>query len=699
MTLCMRALFVLGFAVTLPPMLLSTAAQSHSQLPVPRPVYAPRSIAAVPAAVSPAPAMTAPVQSGLVAEVTLGDIGFINGLRFSNLGGRHDIFVPLPEGDGLAVSDLVLVIDDVSAHDARRNLEVQVNDRTATAIALDGNSRGRTIRVPLVKTTPKDGYLKLSFLYSGAATIDRCIDVRAVGDTLTIDPETGIDVSVDQGAALGIATTAALMPRDVTVVLPARRAAANEIATAVTIARSLIASGRHVSFYRGYDTLAQLSQRDADGRWTRGVILVGPLADTVGVLDSPVAKMAGDPRSFGMLAAGRIGGAPVLVVADTDVVSAGRLFASPLLAVTRGIPSATAGAAASADLPTDRITFDQLAVVPAQVEVYGRADLVAVVDTRRLPSGTRPTRLLLDLMVAPDGAGEKAVVSVFVNERLLGSTVAATGEATHLDLPLPDGLVGTIANVRAVIERDSAQGDCRFEPQGYPAQLLGSSSLVLTSTDGAAHDFSDLAPRFEHGLQLLLPVATADQPGLVLGLVAEVVNQLSPYVTPLAVLFTAAGNAPTPAGPFIAVSDVPPAGATPRVSFDRGRVAVTDRAGHTLLDLGGFVSGAVVQIVTAGDYPGLWIKPMSTDGSAPAPTDLHLDHGDVAFADANGVALAMSTERDTVVKISYPDEVSWLSVAERFRSWIIAGLWLFATAVLLLTLQRIFRRRPPRMSD
>jgi hypothetical protein len=121
---------------------------------------------------------------------------------------------------------------------------------------------------------------------------------------------------------------------------------------------------------------------------------------------------------------------------------------------------------------------------------------------------------------------------------------------------------------------------------------------------------------------------------------------------------------------------------------------VTDRTGNTLLDLGGFVGGAVAQIVTAGDYSGLWIKPMSADGSAPAPAELHLDHGDVAFVDANGVALAMSTVRDTVVKISYPDQVSWLTVAERFRSWIIAGLWLFATAALLLTLQRLFRRRP-----
>jgi cellulose synthase operon protein B len=351
------------------------------------------------------------------------------------------------------------------------------------------------------------------------------------------------------------------------------------------------------------------------------------------------------------------------------------------------------GEAEPADVPTDRMTFDQLAVSPAQVEVYGRADLSAIIDTRRLPGGTRATRLLLDLMVAPDGTGTKAVVSVFVNEKLLGSTVAAIGEATHLDLTLPDGLVGTTAKIRAVIERDSAQGDCRFEPQGYPAQLLGSSSLVLASTGAAAHDFSDLSPRFAHGLELLLPTSTADQPNLTLGLVAQVLSQLSPDVTPLAVSLVAAGSAPSPDQPFVAVSDVPPLGANPRVRFDRGRVAVTDRAGHTLLDLGGFLGGAVAQIVLAGDYPGLWIKPMSTDGSSPAPADLHLDHGDVAFVDANGVALAMSTEHDTVVKISYPDQVSWLSVAERFRTWIMVGLWLLATAALLLTLQRIFRHR------
>jgi hypothetical protein len=637
--------------------------------------------------------------SGLIASITLADIGFVNGLRFANLGGHHDLFVPLPQDGDVAASELVLDLDDISAHEARRNLEVQVNDRTVTAIVLDGKTRDRIVRVPLGRTKPKDGYLKLTFLYSGAATLDRCIDVRYVGDSLTIRPETAVDVDLGTSGQLDVATTAMLMPRDVAVVLPGRRIAPSEMATAVTMARSLISSGRRVTFYHGYSAVPELAKPAEAGRWTRGIVLVGPLAETTSVIDSPIAKVAGPVQPFGMLAAARIAGQPALLVSDGDAVRAGRLFASPLLAATRGVAFATVGEASLLDSPTDRVTFDQLAVAPSQAEVFGRADLIAVLDMRRLPADTRPTRLLLDVMVAPDGAGEKAVVSVFVNERLLGSTVAATGEPTHLDLQLPEGLAGAITNVRALVQRDSAQGDCRFDPQGYPAQILGSSSLVLETADGTPHDFSDLTSRFAPGLALHLPAAVADQPGLVLGLVSEIANQLSGDLVPIHVRYSAAGNAPAPDEPFIAVTDVPPTGATPRVRFDQGRVAVTDRSNRTLLDVGGFVGGAVAQIVTSGENPGLWIKPLSADGALPAPAELHLDRGDVAFIDGNGVALAMSTEHDTVVRISYPDHVSWLTVAERFRFWIIAGLWLLATAALLLTLQRMFRRRPANESD
>ncbi len=626
--------------------------------------------------------------TGIVAAITLADIGYANGFRLANLGGRREVFVPLPQGAEVRSMELVLVIDDVSAHDARRNLEILVNDRSAAAIPLDGKSRSRTIRIPLQKS--KESFLKLSFIYSGAATPDRCIDVRYVGDSLTIRSETAVEVSLGGNGPLDVATTFTLMPREVSVVTADRLLTDAELTTALTIGRTLVNSGRRIRFHQGFNLLPELGERTDSKRWTRGLVLIGSLDEVAPYVDAPSAKVAG-PVMMGALTAIRVGGAPALLVSDP---SAGQLLASPWLMAVRGVSSASVGEAVPSDITSDRITFEQLGVGPVQAEVFGRADLATAIDMRRLPMGMRASRLVLDVMVAPDGSGEKAVVSAFVNEQMLGSTVAAINEPTRLDLQLPDGLIGTTANIRVVVQRRSAQGDCRFEPQGYPAQLLGSSAFTITAADSRADDFSDLATRWSKGIEVLLPESAADRPAQMLGFVSGVLASLSSEPTPIAVRLTAAGVAPAPKGAFVAVNGLPPESSSPRVRFDRGRIIVTDRSGKTLLDLSGHSAGALVQLVSAGPNPGLWIKSFAPDGAMPDPTDLKLDHGNVAFIDAVGVALTMSTERDTLVRISYPEQVSWLTVADRLRLWIVAGMWLFATAAVLLLLQRLFRRKP-----
>ena len=644
--------------------------------------------------VPPSPAMpAAPAQpNGLYAAVTLADIGFVNGLRFANLGGRREVFVPVPQNPDVIPRALVLVIDDMSAFEARRNLQVLVNDRAVSAIPLDGKGDRRSIRVPLTNAAAKAGFIKLAFVYSGAVTPDRCIDVRYVGDSLTIRPETAIELDIGSAQQLDVATTAVLMPPDMAVVLPARPLTQSDIATALAIGRSLITSGRRVAFYRGQDGLPQLARRDDTGRWMRGIVLVGGFDQTTGLIDPPFARVAGEV--FGRLGAVRIDGVPSLLVSSQNAVEVGRLLAGPTIAATRGVASASVGPSVSATLPIDRVTFDQLGIAPVQAEVYGRAELPVTIDMRRLPAGTRIERLLLDVMVAADADNEKAVLSVYVNERLLGSTVATAGETTHLDLALPPGLVGTSANIRAIVQRRSAQGDCRFEPLGYPTQVLGSSALVLTPADTGLHDFSDLATRWANGVEVFVPAAASEHPTEVLSLMAQILNRLSADTAPIDVQFIVPGRVATPTRPFLALSDRPPEGAALRARFDRGRVTVVDRSSRTLLDLGGYANGAVAQLVSANGQPGLWIRSLATDGALPAPRDLNIDHGDVAFVDHTGVALAMSTERDTLVRIAYPDQVSWLTVAERFRSWIIGGVWLFATAAFLLVLQRMLRRQP-----
>jgi hypothetical protein len=635
-------------------------------------------------------------RKSLLVGVPFVEVGLPNGFRLSNLGGRREVYIPVPQGIELGFADLVLAYDDVSAHDAKRSLEILVNDRSVTSLALDGKSTGRTVHIPLAAAMVHEGFLKLSFLYSGAATQDRCIDVRYVGDSLTVRPESMVEFEIGVTGVPNITATAALMPRDVAILLSNPAPPPTDIAAALTAARSLAATGKHVTFYHGVDTMPELADRDDKRRWTRGLVVVGAFGRIAGRLDAPVVTQAsatGTAAVSNNLAAARIGGVPVLLVSEQASARTAVLRSNPSLSALRDAPSAFVRRVSTPKGPIDRVSFDALGLVAAQAEVFGRADLAVSVPGRILPSGTRPSRLVLDLMVAPDSAGEKAVVSVFVNERLLASTVAMIGEPTRLDFPLFDGLVGSVANIRAVIQRRSSQGDCRFEPQGYPAEILGSSSVILSAAGPVAQDFSDLATLWANGVEILVPESTSEHPLSVVASLADILNALSKETAPIEVKYIHSGAAPAPGAPFIAVSNVAPLGAKQRVLFDRGRVAITDRAGYTLLDIDGLASGAVAQIVTSNAYPGLWIKPLASDGSLPSSPAVNLDRGDVAFLDKTGVALALSTEHDTLLRVSYADEGAWLTRIDRYRSTIVAGIWALITLALIFVLQRIYRRR------
>lgn len=647
------------------------------------------------AALKQAPMVDAPARS-LRVGVPIADAGYPEGFRLSNLGGRRELYIPVPQGGELSLAELVLSYDDVSAHEARRSLELLANDRSIASLVLDGKGTGRTARISLASASAREGFLKLSFVYSGAATQDRCIDVRYVGDSLTIRPETTVDFVIGMSGVPNIAVTAALMPRDVGILLSSDTPPPADIATALTIARSLKAGGRTVSFHHGSNAIPDMTDQDNKGRWTRGLIVVGSLERIADRLDAPAATLASYADGMyakNALAVARINGVPVLLATDSGSSQVGRLLSHPSLMALRDTPTASIGSISTARKPTDRISIDELGLIPPRVDVFGRAELAVSIASQSLPGGTRPSRLILDVMVAPDGAGEKAVVSVFVNEHLLASTVAAIGGPTRLDFPLPDGLVGAVANVRAIVQRRSSQGDCRFEPQGYPAELLGSSQVVLSPSGSVARDFSDLTSLWANGIQILLPASTADRPLSVMTSLSNVVNALSNKTTPIEVTYVDGKVSATPQAPFVLVGNLPPDGVVQRVRFDRGRVAVTDRNQRVLLDVGGMTTGAVAQIVTANKVPGLWIRPLSSDGSLAAAPAFNLDRGDVAFLDRNGVALALSTYRDTLLRVAYLDQTSWTAGLDRGWPWIVGTTWVIVTLALLVLAQRTYRRR------
>jgi len=66
-------------------------------------------------------------------------------------------------------------------------------------------------------------------------------------------------------------------------------------------------------------------------------------------------------------------------------------------------------------------------------------------------------------------------------------------------------------------------------PRTAPAQLRLPSQTQTPAPPWpapVAHDFSDLVPRWTDGVEVLVPASAADQPTLVLGLLAEALHQL-----------------------------------------------------------------------------------------------------------------------------------------------------------------------------
>ena len=89
----------------------------------------------------------------------------------------------------------------------------------------------------------------------------------------------------------------------------------------------------------------------------------------------------------------------------------------------------------------------------------------------------------------------------------------------------------------------------------------------------------------------------------------------------------------------------------------------------------------------------VWLKP----GKGPAPvwteaTPLRLDRGNLALLDERGLVLATSTQAGGLVEISYPDATRLADILERYRVWIIGGLWLLITLFVLGVFQRLYRR-------
>ncbi|MCC7425653.1 MAG: hypothetical protein IT557_02010 [Alphaproteobacteria bacterium] len=341
----------------------------------------------------------------------------------------------------------------------------------------------------------------------------------------------------------------------------------------------------------------------------------------------------------------------------------------------------------------NRVTFNRLGIELLPFEVGARGDVDFGFNFRDLPPGRLPLQMRLDIAPGIDHGVFPAVAHVFVNGQLLRSVRMETGDRHQMLVDFPAGLLGIENGGRVLIQRELPPRDCRSKQQTYPAQVLNSSEFVLGEIGAPRNDFFELVPNFRRDAQVQLPSSFLDDPLNSLPFLVETSRTLLPPRERVTMEFFA-GTPQAPSKPFLTIGQVPPAGTTETpVRFDRGRIVVRDRVGAIVLDVNEMPPGVVAQLVSAGTQDGLWIRP--TGQRLPYAETVGLNRGNVAFIDDRGVSLAISTRRDTLVEVAYPEQAGWREMLVRFRVWIVTASWVVLSLLLLALLRRMWRRRAP----
>ncbi|MCW2307720.1 cellulose biosynthesis cyclic di-GMP-binding regulatory protein BcsB [Rhodobium gokarnense] len=585
----------------------------------------------------------------LQRTISLSELGFAQGIELTGLSGVRDLYFPIPRPSTVDSLRLLLPYRSAAAFESRRYVKVSVADRPRLTRPLGVEERSGEIEILIDRDVVQNGFVHVRIEYSGAMTDDRCVDERLSGAYLSLAPAGGIIATLNRDALTSVADVAAMMPRDLDIVIPSTPSEAQAAA-----ALALVAGNPNAA-------LATTARAPAGGRWRRGRIVLDGR-------DAPALQARG-------------GAMPSIALGGDDPLAAAHLLQSRWRALATS-PEVDRLHRSDRSAP-DRLDFSDLGSDPAILQVVDRGSWTVSLPVTRVPPGKRISGMVVDMSVAGNGGKTPPVVSVTMNGLLLASVVVQDRDRVRLDVDLPSGLMTTSNSVEISAVRQVRGGDCTHAPQGYDAQLLPSSHFVLGDA-GPVDDFFELGPHFAEGVTVVL------QDPAMLGGTARLLRGLLDERTPVRVRYR---SAPTE-GPYVWVSDTAPPQGTPAIRFDAGPVRLADTGGAVLMDGAVLQSQTAVQLLAADGRQVLWIRPgTSFDEPVDSAEPPELGLGNVAFLDRQGISLAFSTKRDRLIQIRYPDAGGLAQYLEQYRLGMIGGGWLIATVGFVLLLRGISRAR------
>ena len=263
------------------------------------------------------------------------------------------------------------------------------------------------------------------------------------------------------------------------------------------------------------------------------------------------------------------------------------------------------------------MSLKYLGAKPATLDVLSRANWNAGFDIGAVTGeGRGPASLVIDVAAAPGAARTPPVVSVFLNDVLLGAReMEAHGRRERIVAPIPRHALSTRNDIRVSFVRQQASDRCRETPEPYPVSVLATSHMLLDKLEPGP-DFSGLISRFADGVNLLVPIAYLYDSQNTLPRVISLAS--STGVSPSRARFVPVADVGPPKlkGPFLAI-DVPLKDADESdVKVEGGRLYLAGGTDRPLLDVNGLGRAGLLEVAQVGRDTGAIYRTLGREAPA-----------------------------------------------------------------------------------
>lgn len=670
-------------------------------------------------------------------QVTLKELGITTPLIFTGVESQRELFLPVPAGVQVTNAALQFNASYLRADGGRTSMALSVDGYPTVARRLAEEQGDLSQGIAIPGQARADGFVKFGVKWSSVISETVCSDQRAPGNALRIEPSTRFTYSYDRSAIKSIATAWSALPPNPVLLVSGRNLTPDAYDTAWRMGLTIKRAGKRPRWMampavgdtvnlseisvppelRSIPSFASLMNGDAkykiknnaeiaalfilgnQGQFRADLVVADAamktnLRNAMNALGAEIQASSPDASTIfqnwlktdvaildqkdeaDQLSLVSFVGSPVIMVS----AKGGKKAAALLDTLWRPIAAAkdlTVETAEALRAKASTVLLSQFGGINGTMDVSEKAERAVSFEIGELVgSGRLPSQVVFDLSAAPGTNGEAPVVSIFMNDYLLGARVmTADGQPHRVIVDIPYYTLAARNIIRIAFIRQSSKLQCHDVTSSFPVTIFPGSHLKLKQM-APGNNFVGIAARYAKESTLIVKDAWLQDALAMLPMTVRMADAagLSSIHTQFSVLKQ--GEPLKPATPFLAL-DVAPEG-KPTAEEHNGALVLNGAEKTPILQLKGLDRIGVAEVVEVNGQSG--IRFYSVGKNMPVLTSsFRLAHGNLAVITDAGPVLQIDKNDPTDSRFAKEDNPQ--SLWQRHMEW-----WLAAIAVIIFIL-------------